>query len=349
MSKIKFISDYPFSIGYGGKEIQLMTYYADYLEGSNFQVELLNYWDKNALDETVILHAFGYSTWYRSLFNNLKIKRPNIKIVLSPNFYRNDEFLYKISNKLFSKLPLRNYFSELAQMFRSVDALIFNSIEEKKQHARIFGKFRNVHVIPNGIEDNFSIIEELDAPDFDKVPKEHYALSVGFFDERKNSIKMIEAFIKTMHFHDLNLVLVGEPRFVSELNHTRFLNLLEVHKDRIISLGFVERGCPLLKKLYASCDFHILPSLFETPGISNLEALAFKKPIIVGDCAPVREYFLKNAIYCEPKSIASISQSIIEAVQNQKSFHLPNGLYYSSLAKKLIECYAEVLNVEKSC
>ena len=51
-----------------------------------------------------------------------------------------------------------------------------------------------------------------------------------------------------------------------------------------------------LSELYENSKFHVLPSFVETPGISNLEACSYGKPIVVGDFPVLHEYFGDSAI-----------------------------------------------------
>jgi hypothetical protein len=58
---------------------------------------------------------------------------------------------------------------------------------------------------------------------------------------------------------------------------------------------------------------HALPSHIETPGLASLEAAMVGCLPVVGECAPVREYFGDTAVYCDPMSVDSIRSAIVEA------------------------------------
>lgn len=340
---VKYLSDYPFSIGFGGKEIQLLTYCNHYLTGTKYNGSLLNYFDRNQLDNCDILHIFGYSTWYRSVIKNLKNKNSSIKVICSPNFYRKKEYLYAIANKVCRYLPLRNYFSELTDMFHSFDGLIFNSNEELLQHERIFGSAKNATVIYNGIQDDFCLIRDTDCRTKLKYLPDKYLLSVGFFDERKNTNALIEAFIEEFKNDDIKLVLVGSPRFAAAKRAEKFKQLIQENRDKVVDFGFLKPGSNQLKFLYKNSIAHVLPSYLETPGISNLEALAFGKPVVVGDCAPVREYLKDTPVYCNPRSLPSISKGMRQAANCSAETYLPDYLYYSSLSCDLVTFYDQCL------
>lgn len=340
---VKYLSDYPFSIGFGGKEIQLLTYCNHYLTGTKYNGTLLSYFDRDELSDCDILHIFGYSTWYRSVIQNLKNKNSSLKIICSPNFYREKEYAYAIANKICRYLPLRNYFSELTDLFQSVDGIIFNSIEELAQHKRIFGPKKNSTVIYNGIQDDFFNIKNRDLLTKLGPLPEKYLLSVGFFDERKNTNALIEAFTEEFKSDNIKLVLVGSPRFAAEQQAKKFKQLVKENTDKVIDFGFLSPGSDQLKFLYKNSIAHVLPSYLETPGISNLEALAFGKPVVVGDCTPIREYLKETPIYCNPRSLSSISKGMRQAVSFLADTYLPDNLYYSSLSGDLIRFYDQCL------
>jgi glycosyltransferase involved in cell wall biosynthesis len=331
MKNILYISDFPYSVGFGGKEIQLNTYCNLFLDKKKFSGSKINYWDLNALDNCDILHIFGYSGWYRGILQRVKSKFPHIKIVCSPNFYRDNEFFYINSSRFLRNFPLRNYFSEINDFLNLTDLIICNSIEEKKQLSKSYNINCNISVIPNGIEDDYFI------NDFDNCEiNQDFALSVGFFDDRKNTLRMLEAFLLSIKYHNLVLILVGELRFSNSENVEKFHNLINSSNGRIINIGFLDRNSIRLKKLYKNCKFHILPSILETPGLTNLEALSFGKNIIVGDCKPIREYLNDIPIYCNPKSVKDIMRSILYAIKMESNINLfPENLLFSNISRKL--------------
>ena len=339
MKRIIYLSDFPYSIGFGGKEIQLNTYCNDYLDKTKFHGNKIDFWDLKALDCCDILHIFGYSGWYRGLLQRIKSKFPEIKIICSPNFYRDNEFLYTNASRILRKFPLRNYFSEINDFLNLTDLVICNSVEEKIQLKKSFNFSCDVTIIPNGIEDEFCNFID----DFDQI-YENYALSVGFFDDRKNTIRMLDAFVKSISYHDLKLLLVGELRFSNRENVIKFNKLIESASGRIINLGYIDRTSSKLKHLYKNCKFHILPSILETPGLTNLEALSFGKNIIVGDCKPIREYLGDIPIYCNPKNTNDIVKSILHAVKNENNNnHLPEKLFFSNISMNLNMTYLKLL------
>ena len=343
MKVINYLSDFPFSLGYGGKEVQLLTYINIYTDKDLYGVHRLDYWDKEALLNSDAIHLYGYSGWYAQIINSVRIKYPKIKIVISPNFYRKNFFFYKFTFHIFKYFPLRNYFNLLNKIITNVDLIIVNSESEKLQLLSL-NKDVKVNVIQNGIEDDYEIFQY--TPDFDiSILDDGFILSVGFFDERKNTLNMLKAFLKTYIKHKNKLVLVGENRFTNAGDRDEFDNILKCNKDIILNFGFINRNDSKLKFLYSKCQIHILPSHLETPGLTTLEALAFSKNVVVGECEPIKEYLSSIPYYCNPNSIEDISRAVIEALNNSKKTlsKLPNELRFSNLAKKLNDSYKDIL------
>ncbi len=177
-----------------------------------------------------------------------------------------------------------------------------------------------------------------------------YILSVGMMDERKNTINMIKAFLSVYHIVKKKLVIIGGFRFAKESNTKEFLKILNENSDKIIHIGFIDKNknLDMLRSAYYNCAYHLLPSYIETPGIVNIEALYFGKNIIVGSCAPVKEYFGDIAIYCNPKDVNSIAKAISKADElpyyNEKNMNLVREKYiYSKIINQLIDVYEELL------
>lgn len=308
MLKVKLLSDYPYSIAFGGKEIQGIQYYK--LLKSKVDISFLDYYDIEALKEVDVLHLFGHSLSFLNLVRHVRSKYPDIKIIISPTFYIEKEFLYGIASLLGNLLPFSNIFRDISELSRLSDVILVNSNPEKKQFLKFFRCSENkIKILFNGVEDGF-IKLGLHLNESEYILPKDFILSVGFFDERKNTNNLIESFLLSSTSLDTSLVLVGEPRFATISGRKRFDQLIEESSGRVILVGVLKRDSDLLSVLYQNCKFHILPSYLETPGISNIEAMMYGKNIIVGDCAPVRSYFEKKAFYCDPSSIRSIANVI---------------------------------------
>lgn len=352
MIKIAYLSDYPFSIGFGGKEIQMLSYLNLINKNAlNIRVQLFNWWDINFLNDVDIIHFFGCYTFRHLIKQLMSNKKKKIKIFTSPTIYYENN--WKFSNFAFilgKILPIPNFYNNIIYQLENSDVVIVNSESEKNFIVKNITKKANIHIIYNAVEDDFNIIEPEKENVFLKqynLQKDSYILSVGMLDERKNTISMIKAFLNVSNIINKKLVLIGKFRFSKKENSKLAEKLLEENKDKIVYIPYLDRkiDIDLLKSAYFNCAYHILPSFIETPGIANLEALYFGKNIIVGDCSPVKEYFGENAIYCDPYETKSIEKAILKC--NELPYYNPCNVklikdkyVYSIVIKKLIEIYS---------
>lgn len=354
--RIAYLSDYPFSISFGGKEIQMLQYLKlinnNYCE--EFEIKLVNYWSLNEFQNIDIVHFFGYSNWYNDLTTALKSKYPELKIFISPTYYLDNFKLHKFASSCFNYFPIPNYYSYKRRLFDNVTKIICNSSSEINQIDRLFPKIQRnkFELIYNSVEESF--IEFSDNKNFDLFCNEYqidknYLLSVSFFDRRKNTIKLIKSFLKSAKIFNTTLVLIGQNRYSNPKEFDEVFKLMNSNKNIIKHIPYLERNSDMLKSAYLNCKAHIMPSILETPGISNLEAGYFSKPIIVGDCKPVREYFKNYALYVNPHSIDSISNKIselfhyneIEILKMGDNLNklIKNGYQLNNSIKELLEIY----------
>lgn len=178
-----------------------------------------------------------------------------------------------------------------------------NSLAEVRRLQEGFGLTFPYAVIPNGV----APAEPAPTGDgCDDAGEEHFdVLCVARLEPRKNQHLLIDA----LRDSDLSVGFAGAAgRF-----DTDYEALLRASAtDRMTFLGPVGRD--RLPGLYRSARVHVLPSWFETPGLSSLEAASHGCRIVVGDCEPVREYFGHHAVYCDPRSVDSIREAVHRAL-----------------------------------
>ena len=351
MLNIGLINDYPFSVAFGGKEIQLLTYESMLSKHHDKDIAFkkLDIWDKNNLDGIDILHFFGHSNWYYDIINSLNVNYPNLKTVVSPTIYFQNFKVVRSASLLSKICPLPNTFFYKKTFFRKCDKIIVNSHSEKDQLISIFGKnLKNkIAVLYNGIENDFCNFDDdtnksLFLEKFNLT--EGYLLSVGFIDARKNRLNLIKAFLNIHKIINKKLVIIGDFRFHKEKDVRTTRKLISDHPDKILHIPYIDRQSDLLKSAYCNCSSHLLPSHLETPGLSNLEALYFNKCIVVGDCKPVREYFKDYAIYCNSESIKSIESAIIKSLHVETKYnykqYIENNYTLNVISELLFKYYS---------
>jgi len=161
-------------------------------------------------------------------------------------------------------------------------------------------------------------------------------LCVGQFTPRKNQHRVIEALTGT----DVGVAFAGSAgqfsgRYEAACRRAAGAN--------VRFLGTVPHA--QMAALYRSARVHALPSWFETPGLSSLEAAAYGCSVVVGDSPPVREYFGDLATYCSPGSTESIRSAILAARERRADPRLAqlvrDHYTWSRAAAATIEAYEE--------
>lgn len=129
-------------------------------------------------------------------------------------------------------------------------------------------------------------------------------LCISRIEGRKNHLNLIRALEGT----NIPLVFVGAP---AKNQPEYYRKCKQAAGDSVRFEGFVPND--RLGPYYLRARVHVLPSWFETTGLTSLEAAAMGCNIVVGDRGDVRDYFGPNAWYCEPGDPTSIRNAVLAA------------------------------------
>ncbi|XAH24044.1 MSMEG_0565 family glycosyltransferase [Xylophilus sp. GW821-FHT01B05] len=146
-------------------------------------------------------------------------------------------------------------------------------------------------------------------------------LAVGGIEERKNTLRLLEAFVRLRRqWPSAQLVIAGG---VSLLDHGSYQQAFQAAlaasglavgpgQDLVLTGAVPDEDMPALMRL---ADVLALPSLREGFGLVVLEALASGTPVAVSHMAPFTEY-LDGAPVCwaDPFDTASIADALRQAV-----------------------------------
>lgn len=141
-----------------------------------------------------------------------------------------------------------------------------------------------------------------------------YLLFIGRLEERKNVVRIIEAFeILKKYGIPHELVLAGKPgygyaRIKATISHSKF------QKD-IQEKGYVteEEKWVLLK----NADVFLFPTLYEGFGIPVLEAQSVRVPVVTSDRSSLPEVVGDSAVLVDPLSVTSIVSGIQKVLSDQ--------------------------------
>lgn len=151
-------------------------------------------------------------------------------------------------------------------------------------------------------------------------------LFIGRLEERKNVVRIIEAFeiLKKKYQIPHQLVLVGKPGY----GHKKIINAIR-HSSftiHIKELGYVleQEKWELLR----NADVFLFPTLYEGFGIPILEAQSVGVPVVASETSSLPEVGGEGAVYVDPTSVESIADGVWKILSDKelKSGIIEKGL-----------------------
>ena len=143
-----------------------------------------------------------------------------------------------------------------------------------------------VTTIPNGVD--VSVYEkEFDRAEFRKrfaLPEEKIVLFVGRLVYEKGVQTLMSAIPKILSRVNAKFVVVGDGGMRDSLMR-QVVSMRLTH--RIVFTGFLDEDS--LRKLYQVADVCVVPSLYEPFGITALEAMAAKTPLVASNTGGLSE------------------------------------------------------------
>ena len=174
-----------------------------------------------------------------------------------------------------------------------------------------------VTVIPCGVDRSFhpraqeEVKMQLSALN---LPCEHYILSLGSLEPRKNTARLLEAWRDIQNRIDPKLWLVvvgakGRQGVFSDLN-------LGETPARVHFTDHLPGS--LLPVIYSGAVVFIYPSLYEGFGLPPLEAMASGVPVITSNTTSIPEVVGDAAIMVDPSSTRDIAQAMLRVLENEE-------------------------------
>ena len=325
--KVAFIARSTLYNVHGGDTVQILET-AKYLGTSGISVSVFLTNEKINYKEFDLLHFFNITRPADILFH---IKKSDKPFVISPVFvdyseydkqHRKgisgfilrqlsapaNEYIKTISRWLLNKdkLQSKSYIwkghkKTSQEIFEKASLLLPNSQSEYEQVKKIYATRKPYVVVPNGIDpmlfnDHCNFTKDV-----------HLVICAGRIEGRKNQLNLIKALNNT----EFKLLLIGD----AAPNQKRYFNdCKKIAADNIIFTGRISQS--ELAKYYKRAKVHILPSWFESCGLSSLEAAAMGCNVVITDKGFTRNYFGEDAFYCDPGNTSSILNAVKEAAQS---------------------------------
>jgi glycosyltransferase involved in cell wall biosynthesis len=203
--------------------------------------------------------------------------------------------------------------------------LLPNSENEYRRLLIRYKQPQKYSVVPNAIDPLVFASKQL------KYEKEkNVVLCVARIEGRKNQLNLIKALNNT----EFQLILIGR----ASTNQVEYYN--ECRRIAASNVSFIDHmGQEELIDFYDNAKVHVLPSWFETTGLSSLEAASRGCNIVVSDRGDTRDYFEEMAFYCDPSSPASIFEAVERAASHP---------FDDSLRKKILGQYTWPVAAQKT-
>jgi len=169
----------------------------------------------------------------------------------------------------------------------------------ENEYRRLSQKYHISHayrVIPNGIDKTMATRVSKRNPEY-----ENAVLCAARIERRKNQLGLIRALNNTAY----QVFIPGKP----SPNNIAYYEQCRAEADANIRFtAWLEEE--ELYEMYHSAKVHVLPSYFETTGLSSLEAAVMGCNIVVTEKGDTRDYFGDDAWYCDPDDIESIRKAV---------------------------------------
>ena len=281
-----------------------------------------------------LVHIFNITRIKESYMYFLNAQKQGKKTVISPIYWPPDVYLQRKGANPNALAAWKHLQPMRARLLSQCDLLLPNSLIEMEVLQQDFFKLAPYQVIPNGFPDSFiSATPQLFREQFPDLPKD-FVLCAARISPRKNQYWLA----KLCHELGFHLILLGPVN--DQIYYKRVLEF-----PNVTHIGTLQGE--LLASAYSAAKVHALPSWFETPGLSSLEAGACGTVVISTDQGSPREYFQDMALYVHPlddQSLLSALEKSYNASPIPLMEHIRNHYPWSRVAEMTLEAYRKILN-----
>jgi glycosyltransferase involved in cell wall biosynthesis len=225
----------------------------------------------------------------------------------------------------------------LSRIISDVQAVLPNSKIEADLLRQCFPESvsrTNLIIVPNGVD------ADIFYPEVNSERRTDYVLMVSRFDFRKNQL----ALIKALRGSGVKPCFVGMPTDLP-LSRAYYMKCRRMAEPGTLFLGRIEHSN--LRRIYCCFKVHVMPSLYETPGLSTLEAAACGCEVVSTKIGSAHEYLGAKAFYCDPFDLNSIREQVLNALSASSgaslSEHVRFKYSWRTVARLTFSVYEQVL------
>ena len=357
--KVAFITRSTLFAVPGGDTVQVVQT-ARHLEALGVDVHIKLSKDEIDYKEYDLLHFFNLTRPADILYHSKKARKPFVISTILCNYTEYDKHHRNGVGIIFGFLPANSieYLKTIARWILCKDHLASKEYLWKGQRRSIIEILKKANmVLPNSDSEYHRIIkaypcklkhlvvpngvdQHLFKRNFSIKKDDNLVLNVARIEGIKNQLNLIKALNNTR----FNLLLIGshapnqkayydECRSIAAPNIT-FIN----HIPQEELLGYYEKA-----------KVHILPSWFETTGLSSIEGGAMGCNIVITDKGDAKEYFGKHAFYCDPGNPESILAAVEQASNNEYNEDLYDKISkrytWEQAAAETLKAYDQTINL----
>jgi glycosyltransferase involved in cell wall biosynthesis len=251
-----------------------------------------------------------------------------------------NEYLKTISRWLMNKdvLKTKSYLKKghkysVQEVLKKTSIVLPNSEAEQLTLQKTYSIDRPFLIVPNGI--NTDIFKQ--AGPFFK--DDYLVVCAARIEGVKNQLNLIKA----LNDSPYTLLIVGEAA-PNQKNY--YKKCKQIAAGNIIFTGWLPQQ--QLAKIYKKAKVHVLPSWFETCGLSTLEAAAMGCNVVVTDKGYTREYFGDDAFYCDPCDPQSIRKAVGQASKKESQKKLQTKVFndytWKRAANITLQAYKKIIS-----
>jgi len=201
-------------------------------------------------------------------------------------------------------------------IMRAADRVISISnvmTEDFRKHVKY--PISQVRTIYHGVNEKFRI--ETDQARLARAREEyelpeHFILFVGHLYPQKNFAVLARAFARLKDSIPHRLIVAGRPRWKADAD-LRLIQELGIN-DRVDLLHFVPNDD--LPLIYNLADCFVYPSLYESFGLAQLEAMACGCPVVGANSGAIPEITAGAAMLFDPYSPEDLAGAILKVTQD---------------------------------